>query len=77
VRFLTPQQVREVASALALISKDELARRFDIAKMAAANVIYPCRDQSELELALHYFDHVCRYYSDAAGNGNAMLLYVD
>lgn len=74
-RFLTPQQVREVAMALAAISKDELAVRFDLKAMIAAN-IYPVRDESELELARYYFNHLSRYYSDAAASGNAMLLYV-
>jgi hypothetical protein len=77
VRFLTPLEVRQVAEALATISKDDLVRRFDIANMQAVNVIYPCRDQSEVELAQHYFEHLSRYYADAAASGNGMLLWVD
>ena len=74
-RFLTSKQVREVAGALEAVSKDELAARFDLDAMLAAR-IYPVRDASELELAQHYFEHLSRYYSDAAASGNAMLLYV-
>ncbi len=74
-RFLTPPQVREVATALAAISKDELAARFDLNAMIAAH-IYPVRDESELELAQHYFEHLSRYYAHAAASSNAMLLYV-
>jgi len=77
VRFLTTPQVREVTAALASVTKEELFRRCDIQVMAAAKVIYACRDESELALALHYFEQVSRYYADAADRGNAMLLYVD
>jgi len=74
-RILTPQQVREVAAALASISKDDLRWRFDLKAMMAAR-IYPVRDESELELALEYFEHLSRYYGGAAASGNAMLLWV-
>jgi hypothetical protein len=75
-RFLDPGQVREVASALAALSKEGLARRFDLRAMSAAKV-YACDDESELELAQHYFEHLVRYYADAAARGNAVLLYID
>jgi hypothetical protein len=74
-RFLTPEQVREVAAALASISKDDMRKRFDLKVMMTVN-IYPVKDGSELELAEHYFEHVSRYYSEAAASGNAMLLWV-
>lgn len=75
-RVLDSQQVRDVASALAGLSKDDLARRFDLRAMSAAEV-YACDDQGELELAQHYFEHLVRYYADAAARGNAVLLYID
>jgi Domain of unknown function (DUF1877) len=74
-RFLTPQAVREVATALNAISKDDLRKRFDLKAMMAAK-IYPVRDQSELRLAQDYFALVSRYYAEAAAAGNAMLLWV-
>ena len=74
-RFLVPQQVRDVAAALAPISKVDLAKRFDLNAMIKAR-IYPCRDEGELGLAQHHFEHLSRYYADAAKNGNAMLLYI-
>jgi hypothetical protein len=74
-RFLTPQQVQEVASALASMKKEDLASRFNLDAMIKAQ-IYPVRDESELELAQEYFEDLSRYYADAAVAGNAMLLYV-
>jgi hypothetical protein len=74
-RFLTPQQVQEIASALASMKKEDLASRFDLDAMIKAQ-IYPVRDESELELAQEYFEDLSRYYADAAVAGNAMLLYV-
>lgn len=77
VRFLTPQQVRAVAEALAPISKDDLVRRFDIESMRAAQVIYPIRSTNEVEFAQQYFEQLSRYYADAAASGNAMLLWIE
>jgi len=77
VRCLTPEQVREVAAALAKISKDDLVRSVDLESMAAAKIIHTCKDQSEVELAQHYYEHMASYYAAAAANGNAMLLYID
>jgi hypothetical protein len=74
-RLLTPQQVREVAVALAAISKGDLRERFDLKAMKAAN-IYPVRDKSELELAQGYFEQLSRYYAEASADGNAMLLWI-
>ena len=74
-RFLTPQQVREVATALKAISKDDLRKRFDLKAMMAAK-IYPVRDHSELRLAQDYFARVSPYYAEAAAAGNAMLLWI-
>jgi|SRR5271165_3004905 len=78
-RFLTPEQVRHVASALASVTKEDLAHRFDLDAMTKAH-IYPVHgasaDESELELAQEYFELLSRYYAEAAAAGNAMLLYV-
>jgi Domain of unknown function (DUF1877) len=74
-RFLTAQQVHEVAIALGAISKDDLTERFDLKAMIAAN-IFPVRDKSELRLAQDYFEQVSRYYAEAAADGNAMLLWL-
>jgi hypothetical protein len=75
-RFLDAAQVREVSSALNSISNDDLAQRFDLNAMMAAKV-YACSDQEELELAQHYFQHLVKYYAEAARRGDAMLLYID
>ena len=75
-RFLDAKQVQQVSSALNKLSSDDLARRFDLKAMMAAKV-YACADEEELELAQHYFEHVVKYYAEAAKRGDAMLLYID
>jgi Domain of unknown function (DUF1877) len=75
-RFLSPEQVREVAVALSELSPEDLAQRFDLDAMSAAN-IYACTDEDELEMAQHYFSKLVQYYSDATAKGNAMLLWID
>ena len=77
VRFLTPKQVQEISAALASISKQDLVDRFDAGSMKASKVIYPCKDRAELDIALHYFEQLVEYYSEAAARGNAMLLYIE
>jgi len=76
VRFLAPLQVREVREALSAISIDDLFRRFDIESLRAAKV-YPRTDHTDREWVQHYFELLCRYYSDAAANGNDMLLWIE
>lgn len=75
-RFLDTKQVQEVSSTLNKVSSDDLARRFDLKAMMAAKV-YACADDEELELAQHYFEHLVKYYAEAAKRGDAMLLYID
>ena len=74
-RFLDASQVQEVSSALNKVSNHDLARRFDLRAMTAAKV-YACDDEGELKLAQHYFQHLVKYYAEAARQGNAMLLYI-
>jgi hypothetical protein len=76
LRFLNPLQVREVAEALSAVSRDDLLRRFDIESMKAAKV-YPRMDHLDQEWVQHYFDLLRRYYSNAAANDNAMLLWIE
>lgn len=75
-RFLTPEEVRATSAALDKVSAEDIARRFDLPTMIAAE-IYACRNESDLGLAQEYFAELVRYYADAASRGNAMLLYLD
>jgi hypothetical protein len=74
-RLLNGSEVREVASALAAVSPEHLAQRFDLDKMVAAK-IYACRDRSELELAQEYFGQLNRFYAESAARGDSILLYI-
>jgi hypothetical protein len=75
-RFLEPGEVKEIATALKKVSKDDLARRFDLKAMVAAKV-YACHNEGELQLTQEYFTLVVAYYIEAAKRGDAMLLYLD
>lgn len=79
-RYLSPDQVNEVAQALASLSRNELAERFDPVAMDNAG-IYPEiweRDGPDgLEYLLSYYDEVVKYYQEAAGRKQAMLLYLN
>ena len=75
-RFLTPQQVKEVALALAAVTPEDLAGRFDLDAMQAHNIC-ACVDNEELEMAQHFLQLLSSYYADAASQGNAMLLWIE
>jgi len=60
---------------LAQLSKQDLAQRFNLPAMQAAN-IYAGDSEEELELAQAYFEQMMRFYADAAAMGNAMILYL-
>lgn len=74
-RLLSPEEVRQVAEALAQLSKEDLAQRFNLPAMEAAN-IYACDSVEELELAQAYFERMLHFYADAAAKENAMILYL-
>ncbi len=73
-RFLTPEQVREVATALSGFNTEHLVARFDT---MPSGEIYAPADESEFEDIKHYFGQLIRYYADATAAGNAMLLWID
>jgi hypothetical protein len=75
-RFLEPGEVKEIATALKKVSRNDLAKRFDLKAMVAAKV-YACHNEGELQLTQEYFTMVVAYYDEAAKRGDAMLLYLD
>lgn len=79
VRFLTAEQVKQVADALSQLTLENLASRYQPEEMDKADV-YPgiwVRDGSDgLEYLLSYFESLQTYYQQATHKGNAMLLYV-
>jgi hypothetical protein len=74
-RLLSAAEVREIASALAQVSPEDLTRRFDLDKMIASK-IYACRDASELDLARGYLAHLNAFYAESAARGSSILLYM-
>ncbi len=79
MRYLMPEQVREVAEALAEIEEPNLRSRFDPAAFVQAN-IYPRgwegSDQSSEDYFWEAFVHVRTFFTDAAYFGDVMLLYI-
>ena len=78
-RFLTPEEVKEVAAGLAALTPEILRESFD-PKVFEENDIYPQifdEDPDEVfdELMI-YFEGLVEYYRDAAENDNAMLMAI-
>ena len=78
-RYLTPDQVSDVATALSKVSSDDVTQRFDPAALDEAE-IYPqtwARDDREgLSYVLHYYDKLVSFYRNAATRGDAVLLFI-
>ena len=79
-RYLTPQQVSQLAGVLAKLPSTSLAARYAPAEMEEAG-IYPDiwqRDGDEaLEYLLHYYDKLVDFYHQGAAQGHAVLQYLN
>lgn len=74
-RLLCAEDVQRVANALEPLSGEDVAKRFDLPTMRAAG-IYACDSEDELPLALDYFEHLKRFYTESAARGCALLSYL-
>jgi len=74
-RLLTASEVQETASALSLVSSQDVTPRFDLNKMRASE-IYACRDEGDLALAHEYLDRLKSFYAQSVARGSAILLYI-
>lgn len=78
-RVLGPEEVRDIAEALAAIGEDQLRDAFDPAAMAAAD-IYPdiwVRDGEEaLDYLLAHFPTLVEFYRATAAAGHGALLRI-
>ncbi|MDH0863483.1 YfbM family protein [Mitsuaria sp. GD03876] len=78
-RVLGPEEVRDIAAALAAITEDQLRDAFDPAAMAEAD-IYPdiwVRDGEEaLDYLLVHFPTLVRFYRTTADAGHGALLRI-
>jgi hypothetical protein len=77
-RYLLPQEVRAVATALDAIPEAELRNRFDMAAMARAGV-YPGvwkDEEEELGYLLPWYAALQTFMREAAQAGDAVLLWI-
>ncbi len=76
-RYMTADQVLAVAEALRDLSRDDLAKRFDVAAFHENGIYPPIWDREEaLDYLLNWYDSLRKYYLNAAAKGNAMLKYL-
>jgi hypothetical protein len=73
VRYLTPSQVDDVASALASYPIEKKAEAFDPRLADEQKVYVPNHESEEL---IYYFNLLRDFYQDAATKGNGMILWV-
>ncbi|MEH2174352.1 YfbM family protein [Nostoc sp.] len=77
-RFLSPQEVQEVAKELSEISKIDLEARFDPSVLLKADV-YPHiwqEGKEALEYITDYYIYVVEFFQEAAKCGDVVLLYI-
>ena len=80
-RFLLPAQVRETAVALAAIPFSSLQQRFDLNRLAAADIypsIWEDTDRDDELLYLQpYYQALVQFFEQAAQNNDAILLFIN
>ncbi|WP_190980849.1 YfbM family protein [Nostoc sp. FACHB-280] len=80
VRYLNPEEVREVAELLSAISVEELSQRFDVDAFNAAQ-IYPNPSpggwEEEIEFLLEIYPEFVQFFQNAARQGDIVLLSSD
>ena len=72
-RALSPAQVKKVAEALDAFPIEEKVKAYDASAADQAGIYVAQHDPQELQ---HYFAELRSFYDDAAGNGNAVLLWI-
>jgi len=79
-RFLTPEQVEDVAATLRTVGVDELANRYAPEEMELAEiypgVIWVKDSENALEYVLENYERLVEFYSAAAERGDGMILWI-
>jgi hypothetical protein len=79
-RFLTPQEVKQVASAIGSLSAEALVARYEPKAMAQAGVypqvIWVREGQQALEYVLEYYQKLVAFYREAADRGDGAVLWI-
>jgi hypothetical protein len=79
-RFLSPQQVKEVADALAKLTLEQFANNYKPAEMTAMqiypDVIWERDGQEGLDYVIENFQQLVPFYREAAVRGDGMILSI-
>jgi hypothetical protein len=79
-RYLTSDEVNEVAGALSAIPPTDLARRYKPDALTRADIypnIWQREGQGALDYLLEYYDQLVGFFQEASGLGHAMLLWMN
>ncbi|OKH40075.1 hypothetical protein NIES2119_03765 [[Phormidium ambiguum] IAM M-71] len=81
IRYLTPDEVKEVAEALSQISVNDLQQRFDSSAFNAAE-IYPNPqtggwDEEEIEVLFEVYPKLVEFFKQSAKEGDIILISFD
>ena len=80
-RYLVPDQVRSVATALHAITPDDFAEKFDPSALAAAEIYPTIWDREEasecLAFVQPYYTTLREFYQQASDRGDAVLIYLN
>lgn len=78
-RFLTSDEVREIAEALNTTPSAELRRRFVPKELMAADIYPQIWDEGEdaLRYVVEYYEMLTRFFNEANEADEAMLLYMN
>lgn len=75
-RYLTPEEVQAAASAIASISGEALWSRFDEQAFAAAEIYPQGWSQVDKDYLVEHYETLREFFSFAAAEGDAMIVYL-
>lgn len=79
-RYLTPQQVKDIAAALDALSMDEFKARYKPIEMTAAEIypeiIWERDDEDALDYLIENYQVMVSFYRDAAARGDGVILTI-
>jgi len=80
-RYLTPDEVRVIAQALAGVTREQLEKRYLPATLEKAEIyptgIWEAEGNDALEYLLQYYEPLVGFYRDAAARGDAIIQYIN
>ncbi|HEX2916232.1 MAG TPA: DUF1877 family protein [Chloroflexia bacterium] len=75
-QYLTPEEVKEIASDLITIPKESLKEKYNSTHQTFEDYSFDELQESELDVLLQIYERIVDYYKVASEKGNSMLCWI-